>query len=247
MSVLHGHRYEYISSASDFAKTELEYILMLVRSIFDLLQEALASIWNNHVELLDPEKEAIRKRHKLKETFSDIVLQGNEFRTAEELETKYALPRSLAEAYVSATPFFAKIRDLRNSIVHYGRDLGNIFTTDRGFCVNKDALGFGDLPFWKPEHAENENLVSLLPLLAHIVLNTIAYCGTLVGEFCNVMQMLPAIAPDQRVFVRGPHNESLIWLAYIANGDAEPWWSERANWKAAREEVEPALRPILVV
>ena len=55
---------------SSFVKTELEYLITVARSVFDLLQEALAAIWNKRVNLLDSTQEAIKKRHMLPDTFT---------------------------------------------------------------------------------------------------------------------------------------------------------------------------------
>lgn len=223
-------------SVTEFVKTELEYIFILSRSVFDLLQEVVSWIWGAVVQLHDPKMEKLRKQNKLPPTFSKMVLNDNQIRSAEELQAKYALSPSLASAYAEIAPFFARVRRFRDQIVHLGKDARQIFSTERGFSVLKSAYGFGDLPFWKPQHDENENLVSLLPLLAYVALGTIESCNALVGALAAGLQLPPPIAPNHRVFVRGPHNRALIWLLDIANGEAAPWWSERRSWERRRVE-----------
>jgi hypothetical protein len=222
-----------IDDVGQFAKTEFEYIFILSRSVFDLLQEAIAWIWRNATMLLDKDAEARRKQSSLPPTFSKMVLADGKVREPAELVEKYALPLAMAESYASVAPFFIKVRRLRDEIVHLGKDPNAIYVTERGFCVPTSAFGFEKEWFWRPEHRENENLVSLLPLLAHIVLGTLESCGNLMVAFARQIQLPPPLAPEHRLFVRGPHNEALIWLFDVANG-WPPWWSDRPRWKHER-------------
>ncbi len=113
---------------SSFVKTELEYLITVVRSVFDLLQEALAAIWNNRINLLDPAQEAIRKRHRLPNTFTKMAIQGRDTaRPIEELTAQYAIPSVLAEQYYRFAPFYVserarqdhpRWRECRNNLRH---------------------------------------------------------------------------------------------------------------------------------
>lgn len=47
--------------ASSFVATELEYLVTVARSVFDLLQEMIAVVWNTRVRLLDETQEKIRR------------------------------------------------------------------------------------------------------------------------------------------------------------------------------------------
>jgi hypothetical protein len=55
------------------AATEVEYILSVCRSVFDLLQELLAKL-RSTITLVDPTK----RKKALKKTFSDMTLHANE-------------------------------------------------------------------------------------------------------------------------------------------------------------------------
>lgn len=236
LSLYFEHRDAARISVSEFVKTELEYVFILSRSVFDLLQEVVAWIWGHVVQLHDPAMEGLRKQNKLPPTFSKMVLANEKIRSSDELQTKYAISPQLAQAYFEIAPFFVGIRRFRDQIVHLGKDPKMLFSTERGFCIPKTAFGFGELPFWKPEHEENQNLRSLLPLLAHVVLGTINSCNALVTSLVADLQLPPPIAPGHRVFVRGPHNQALIWLMDVANGSTAPWWSERHSWERGRVE-----------
>jgi hypothetical protein len=222
-------------SATQFVKTELEYMFIISRSIFDLLQEALAEIWNTRIRLLDAAADARKKQNRLHDTFSKVVLAGDAVRTRDELIGKYAIGKVLADAYVSIAPFFVQVRKFRDDIVHLGKDPHFVFSTERGFCIPKSAYGFGALPFWRPEHYDNPNIVSLLPLLAHLVIGTIDACNSLVQAFAAEIELPAPIAPERRVFVRTPHGEAIIWVLDIADGESA-WWSDRPRWKHRRIE-----------
>ncbi|WP_437304842.1 hypothetical protein [Sorangium sp. So ce388] len=214
-------------AATTFVKTELEYIFMLSRSVFDLLQEVVATIWNTYVQLTDEASEARRRSRKLPKTFSKTVLiEKKGAKSPDELVREYVLPPGVADAYSAAAPFFIAVRRFRDAVVHGGKDVRLLYSTEKGFCIQKHMREFADLPIWREEHAFNENIVSLLPLIAYVVLGTIEACNNVMLAFAREIVLPPEIAPGYRVFIRGPHNDALIWMQEVANG-ASPWWSDR--------------------
>lgn len=64
--------------ANRFAQTELEYLVTLTRTVFDLLQKTISAIWKKRVQLDDESDEVYRRAHPLPETFSRIVLDNKE-------------------------------------------------------------------------------------------------------------------------------------------------------------------------
>ena len=156
-----------------FVKTELEYVFVLSRSIFDLLQEAIATIWETKIQLDEPGAEAKRKRQKPPHTFSKMVLRGEEVRDRGELVEQYAITPALAAAYEEVAPFFRDTRRFRDAIVHGGKEQAPIYSTEKGFCVPKDFRELYGIQVQAPDHFHNDNLVSLLPLIAHVVIGTI--------------------------------------------------------------------------
>jgi hypothetical protein len=219
-----------------FALTELEYLVTLCRTTFDLLQEMIASIWKTRVQLLDETAEATRRAHPMPKTFSKMVLHEKEqLRIADEIETQFGLPKPMAEQYQSIAPFFSELRRIRDRIVHGGGGFGMIFDTERGFCVNPKSKPFDTFENWRPEHYYNENLVSVLPWIADTILKTIDACNSLVGTFGSVVQLPPPIAPGYVVFVRGYHNEAFAELLSIDSG-GPVWWDKPAT------DVDPTSR-----
>ncbi|HEV2348900.1 MAG TPA: hypothetical protein VG028_03535 [Terriglobia bacterium] len=207
-----------------FAWTELEYLIILSRSVFDLLQETIASIWSSRVRLLEPALEARRRAVKLPKTFSRMVLRDKkELRTSDEIENEYGVPRALAQRYESAAPFFSQLRDHRDSVLH-GLGTGRyVFATERGFCVDPKQRPFSSFDGWLPEYHYNENIVSLLPWIAYTILGTIDACNSLLDAFSSIIQFPPDIAPGYQVFIRGPYAEAFVRVVQVNSG-ASPWW-----------------------
>ncbi|MFZ0915071.1 MAG: hypothetical protein WBQ76_14530 [Candidatus Korobacteraceae bacterium] len=214
-------------AARRFACTELEYLVILARTVFDLLQETISLLWKNRrVRLLDEDSEKRRRQRTLPETFSRILLRDKKvLRSAAEIEHDFALPLTLAEEYARQGPFFAEVRESRDKVVHAGSELGLIFDTERGFCVNPKSRPFNYYSGWNVGHYYNENLVSLLPWVGYLVLQTIDACNRLMAAFCSIIQMPPELAPGLHVFVRGPCNDALL-EALNLEGGSSPWWGD---------------------
>jgi len=227
---------------ADFVATEMEYIFVLSRSVFDLVHSVFATIWGGErITLLDENAEAKRKRHHLPDSFQKMLYKGRRTgeptaRSRQEYVDDFALPLSLADAYMATTNFFDDVRSLRNKIVHGVADAGILFSTDRGFCIPKnfrEVLGIR-CPVVDAPH--NDNIVSLLPLLAYVVVGTIDCCSLLATQFAAQIELLDELAPGYRMFVRGPHNDALLWALSVSKGGS-PWWSDRER-KAKRSPPE---------
>jgi hypothetical protein len=212
------------SGAHKFALTELEYLVTLCRTTFDLLQEMIAWIWRNKIRLVDETAEAFRRAHSLPKTFSRMVLQEKEqLRTAAEIVAQFGLPKPMAQQYEHAASFFSELRRIRDRIVHGGSGFGMIFETERGFCVDPKMHPFSAFENWRSEHYYNENIASVLPWIADTILKTIDACNGLMSAFGTVVHLPPPIAPGYVVFVRGYHNEAFPELLSIQSGGSV-WW-----------------------
>lgn len=212
------------AAASRFAKTEIEYLLVLCRTVFDLLQEMISTTWMNRVQLLDKAAEARRRASKLPDTFSRVVLRDKCLsKSAVEIENEFGLPKLLAEEYADLATFFSRLRDARDRVVHGGSGVGRIFDTERGFCIDPKAKPYSSFDHWCPEHYLNKNLASVLPWLADTILKTIDACNRLMATFASVIALPPEIAPGYRIFVRGPNSDALAEARHIYEGKS-PWW-----------------------
>lgn len=228
--------------ASSFVATELEYLVTVARSVFDLLQEMIATVWNTRVRLLDEPQERIRRSRPIPPGFTKMAVVGRDSpRAAVDLSLQHAIPSALAEAYAGHAPFFISLLKTRDRIVHGGTSVQSVFVTEKGFCVDPKQRPFSDAA-WTEAHHYNENIASLLPWVAHIVFGTIDACNNLAGTFASVVSLPDEIAPGHRVFIRDPANPALIELQRVANGDGA-WWKDRATDIIHDHAIEARQRP----
>lgn len=216
-----AHR-EEIPGISRFVATEVEYIFTVCRSVFDLLQETIARVWER-VRFLDPEAEAAKK--KLKPTFSKMVLENNQPRTVEQLRTRFGLPPDLAEFYARAAPFFLQLRAHRDGVVHGGATHDFIYDTERGFAVPSDLQPYASWGVWANSDPYNKNgLVSLRPALAHLIYSTFGTCNAFTQVMGRTIRFPPEIAPGLRLFIRGQHNAALLKAGEVLD-TGKHWWA----------------------
>ncbi|NTB05770.1 hypothetical protein [Agrobacterium tumefaciens] len=210
-----------------FVNSEVEHLLVIARSMFDLLQAMIAHLWIEHVRIDDPALEKSRKQRPMQATFSKIVLDGQKLRTATEIQEKYSIPAVMAEMYVKHAPFFQSVRTARDHVVHYGKSTDSVYATERGFCVNPNAPYFRDFP-WLDEHHYNENIVTLKPWLARLVGQTLEACSDILLSINNQIGFPPPLAPRHHVFIRDPAAPALLRLIG-ASDVADHWWADIPN------------------
>lgn len=212
--------------ASEFAVCELEYLCTVARGVFDLLQAAISTLWSDFLAFHDPAMEARRKQKRLPETFSKVVLRDKQVpRSAAEIQTDFGLPPKTAAAYADAVPFFSLLRDTRDRIIHgTGRD-PMVFCDDVGWCVSKDEQPFSRLSGWTDAHVLRNDLVSLLPWLAYVVLHTIDACDNVVMALNSEIEFPPPIAPGYRIYVRGVCSNEILDLRRVRESKLV-WWKE---------------------
>lgn len=212
------------NSVAFFVATELEYIVVLARTVFDLLQETIATLWNGRVKLHDEKADALRKQNSLPKTFSKLVLNDQDIKSVEEIIEKYALTPVLAEEYIKYAPFFVALRTMRDKVIHGASGVSIVFVTEKGFCVSPKDRAFADFQIWNESHWYNENIVSLLPWIAHVIFGTINACSKIMEAFAIHVKFPPEIAPDYRVYIRDHASDALLDLVKVNNGEMV-WWS----------------------
>lgn len=212
------------SLIATFVNSEVEHLLVVARSTFDLLQAALACLWKDHVRLLDPTMEKHRRQRPMPPEFSKVVLHGEVLRSAEQIAERYSVPSVMAAMYAKHGPFFQSLRKARNHVVHFGKTPDSVFATERGFCVDPKAPYFKDFP-WSEEHFYNENIVTLVPWVARLVCGTLEACSDIILSLNGQIEFPPAIAPGYRLFLRDPANPALMRLVHAAQSPMH-WWHD---------------------
>jgi hypothetical protein len=209
---------------SSFISTEIEGMLVNIRSTFDLTQEIMSRFWNDHVQLIDLHSNALKKQNKLPGTFRKVIESSGKLRSKPDIIAKYLLPADVANEYVRHSEFFMRLRANRDSIVHGTKGVNHIFVDERGFAVNPCDELFSKF-IWKDFHYLNANLVSLRPWLADIILSAMQACTDLIGSFGKCIQLDDKIFPGYKVFLRHSANPALATLltaASVDRGVAEP-------------------------
>ena len=209
--------------AGGFVTTEIEYLLVLSRSILDLLHDVAHGFWAT-VQLTDEGEQRKKLGAPLPEGLAKTCLHGDVVRTAAELTSKHALPSSIATAYEAIGTFLLRVRGLRDAVVHRGRSTGTIFNTPRGFAIERQGTLARIAPeLWTEAHEYNEVLVSLRPLVASIALSTLEACSILVRAFASTIRFMPPVAPRHRVHLRSDHGKALHDASAVLRG-GDCWW-----------------------
>lgn len=207
-----------------FVVTEIEYMVGVCRSLFDLHQRIAKELWDS-VTILDPAAKA-RKRC-LPASFADVALSGDAARSAEELSARYGLGSQWAAFYPAEADFFRKLRKFRNDIEHGGLTPEIIFTTSKGFAVNETSTPFAQFGVWREETFLPNRLAPVKPVLAFIVGQTFASMGRFVQALAQEIRFEAEIAPGYRVFMRGHYLDRLARLNEYIQSD--PWYPELAE------------------
>ncbi len=181
---------------SRFVVTELEYIFLLCRSIFDLLQEMINEIWIN-IKFTDG-----RKTKKLKKSFTKVALFNERIHSEGEYIAKYNFTPELDSFYAKYCIFFKSLKDLRNGIAHGGSSFDVIFNTERGFAVQKNQKPFSDFNVWNENHMQKNNLCSLRPFVAFTVFKTLEACNDFVAAIQKNIQFPETITKEYNLYTR---------------------------------------------
>lgn len=190
---------------SRMAATEVEYIVLVCRSLFDLFQEMLLKIWDR-VQLID----ATAKKKPLKESFARTIMSGNTVLTAEEIAERFGIPLELAQCYERASETFIALRRFRDNIVHHGSPMQHIFEGDGAFLISSRFRPFPNMDVWADEERQPNDLVPLLPALQMLVYRTIMICDDFCVTLSQQIGFPPPIVPDMVLFSRGYFAQHLI-------------------------------------
>ncbi len=98
--------------ASRLALTEVEYLVVVCRAVFDLMQETIHRFWKSirsaDGSVLSP----------IPQTFSKVELHNGTRRTTGEISARFGVSDALTEWYEAHSGFFDCLRQSRDTIVH---------------------------------------------------------------------------------------------------------------------------------
>jgi hypothetical protein len=211
-----------------FVSTEVEYIFVVCRGVFDLLQELIARFWQTRVEFPN----MATKKKQLKKSFAGMVMKKGRLSALEEIEERFQVPRGLASFYYRNGPFFKMVRDYRDSVVHGGTEF-TPFVTPRGFAVFAHLEPFASLGVWNEEHMLPNRLASLRPVVASVISQTLQACEDFSQTIQQVITFPPPVVPDFRLFVRGHYNRQLLWMKDVL-ADCS-WWDTKYTGQEGKD------------
>jgi hypothetical protein len=222
------HRDALGYGVAEFVRTEIEYMLVVARSLLDHLHEVVVGIWSN-VRLLDEAQDRTKKSRGLPRRLSKVCLDEHQKpQSAAVLTQRFALPPPIAEFYAEAGTHLADLRAMRDAVVHHGSSAGTIFMTDRGFGIARDSRLANLVGEWTELQRFNENVLSLRPALAHLAVGSLYVCEAATNSITSCIQVRPPIAPGYRVFTRAPHAPALLRAQEVLRG-ADPWWAPESS------------------
>lgn len=209
--IIHAHYLETKDlSTSSLIATEIECFFGNTRSLYDLLQIVIKSLWE------------IETKNQLKPSFASMAEKSKE-----ELKIKYNLTDSLIDYYKDTAKLFLIFREIRDEIYHNGLSVKYIFCDDDGFAIDKNDQTFSKLNHvWPKEKVKNNGLVSLLALFSYITKNIIKNLDDLSSVLVESITLKPPISTTHKIFIRGPYFNHLNNLDVYLD---EQWYIPNKN------------------
>ena len=201
------HHSEFRDQLGRMVVTEVEYLAIQCRSIFDYLQKILKILWST-VKFIDGTLPA----QTLPDSFGDMVISDGKPRTSLEIESKYKILTPLAIAYAKHAPFFANLRTMRDAIVHKASQTPSIFVTENGAKIESTLWPFCTMTTWRQDEFAPNKLVPLKPALGAMVYRTLLAAEELVMTFSSVIDLGLPICPNLALFLRAASGASLVGL-----------------------------------
>ncbi|MBW1728499.1 MAG: hypothetical protein JRI96_17205 [Deltaproteobacteria bacterium] len=200
---------EMREGASQLAPAELEYLVIINRSLYDLLQKLskratalVRSSFEPHDKIMED----------LPDSFARVVLDGSCRRSEQKLTHRYRLPAPLAQFYLMEAEHFQKLRDLRVAIEHHGRSLGPIFDLDEGMAVAVDEEPWSNLSIWGTQLIRGNRLGSLRAVFVYLILEALEMTTRYAKAYASCVAIPPAIGPGYRLYLRDYYSHHLVSL-----------------------------------
>ena len=197
-------------SIRSLINTEIEYFFGNIRSIYDLLQKIIKSLWK------------IETGENLPSSFANVVKQSDE-----DLKTKYGLNDPLINYYNTMKDLFQICKKIRDDIHHNGHTIDFIFCDEDGFAIqNSDPTFSQFVHVWPIEKIKKNGLVSLLALASFITKQTIENLDNLSLAILPSISHGPPLSNTHKVILRGPYINHLNNLDKYID---EQWYIPNKN------------------
>jgi hypothetical protein len=197
--------------------TEIEYLLTLLRSMYDHLHGLVRDFLPL---IVDDNAQRVAKKT-LPDSFRRIALDGETLRDGDAIVAKYDLPAPLANWYVGEGAAFKVLRLLRDGVVHHGKSIPEVYRLDDyGLAVAKDRPPWNDFAIWTQTEPVNERLVPLRLAFAALVKQLLDAGDRLVPAITNAAPLPTAIGTDIRTYLRSAVSHRLLQIPAMMR---QPW------------------------
>ena len=204
--VLHGHYGRSHDHAyASVLTSEFEGAIVNARALYDQLQFFLRALWSLVVQ---------ERKQKLPDSFDKLAKCS-----AEDLFSKYRLPRPLIRFVTTSSAVFCALRDLRVDIEHHGKSQTGFFLLDEGFAVDVSQYPWKQFDVWAPESLINSKLGSYLTFLAALA-NEVFGMVEMLDVAIRTAIPLPEAITSQGVYLRSPVLRHVRKLDHYL---AHPW------------------------
>jgi hypothetical protein len=200
---------------SRFISTELEFIFITCRSLYDLLQKIAQSI-SSRVSYPDGSRP-----QDLPDSFAKMALKGGKLKSPEQIVSDYGIHEPLVQFYNRQGDFFIWLRSYRDSINHYGAGFAEVFITERGFAVSINQKPFSQLDIWNESNTQGNDLGSVRAVLSYVITNTLLAIEDFARIIGLTIELPYDVAPDHYIFMRGYHVNRLLELGSYLHD--HPW------------------------
>lgn len=214
LDLVMAHQSEVDGQVGRMVVTEVEYLAVQCRSIFDYLQRIIKALWSK----VHYKEDGSSPKRTLPDSFREMVLSGDHKpRTATEIEERFMIPKALAFVYARHAPFFANLRTMRDAIVHKGSPTPVIFTTEKGAYIESTLWPFSAMTKWRSDEFEPNGLVPLRPALGAMIYLTLLAAEELIQTYSLIVELGRPLCPNHSLFLRASSGKTLADL--LADAD----------------------------
>ncbi len=204
-------------SASLLIQSELEYLMFLLRSLYDLLQGMIRAL-SAKLVYLDGTTRLVLKA--LPASFREVAMSKDGPRSVDEIEDRWNMPRPLAAWYSEEAAFFRLLRTLRDGIAHRGGNPPTVFETEWGFAVAPMSAPWTGVSALLPGERRKNDLASLRGLFVEFIARGIGTTARFAGALRGLVSLPDPILHDVKLFVRSPFGHRLVSLEEMR---LQPW------------------------
>ena len=208
LDVVTTHRAEIGDQAARMVVTEVEYLAIQCRGIFDYIQKIIKAQW---AKAYSAENGSPSKQN-LPQSFGDMVLEDHGPRSASDIAFRYLIPEPLAAAYAKHAPFFANLKKMRDAIVHRAAQTPVIFMTDVGPCIESHLWPFNTMTIWRSDEVQANNVVPLKLALGAMIYRTLLAAEELIMAYAQVVRLGSPVCPKHRLYLRASSGLALATL-----------------------------------